>query len=96
MAQTFAADPLANTWGLMPRYLRERQAAERAAVAAAPVPSPQPDAMDFYRETPRLDAATSDLRRRIAGIRQPRPSPLVMAAPAFAGVSLALGVLLCN
>jgi hypothetical protein len=96
MVQTFPADPFTAAWGLVPRYLRERQAADRAAAAAAPPPSPEPDVADFYRQTPRLDAATSDLRRRIARTGQSRRSPLAMAAPAFAGVSLALGVLLCN
>jgi hypothetical protein len=95
MAQTLATDALAGTFGLMPRYLRERLAAEAEAPAeaATAVPPPAPVVTDLLLAMRRIDAATPDLRRRIAAASQSRFSPLAMA-PAFAGASLMLGVLL--
>jgi len=95
MTQTRTTDPLASTWGLMPRYMRERLAAEAAEQVNAPAPAaPLPVVSDFYCPGRRVDTTTTDLRRRIAAAQAPRRLPLAMMAPAFAGLSLAIGALL--
>jgi hypothetical protein len=98
MAQTLATDPFTSSFGLAPRYWRERQLASLALAGATAAPSVRAsDAPDLLAALRPVDAATADLRRRLsdAGWR-PRRAPLAVAVPAFAGVSLALGVLLGN
>ena len=90
MAHTLTSAPLANTVGLAPRYFRERQAAD--ALAATQVPAaPAVTAPEAAGRC--LDVVTADLRRRIATVGEPRRSVLALTAPAFAGVSLVLGLL---
>ncbi len=98
MAQTLAADPFVSTFGLAPRYWRERQMAALAMAGATAAPSvPVSEAPDLLAALRPVDAVTADLRRRIGAVRAPaRRSPLALAGPAFAGVSLALGMLLGN
>jgi hypothetical protein len=94
MAQSLAADPLVATFGLAPRYWRERQMAALALAGAAAAPAPVADAPDLLAALRPVDAVTADLRRRIVAAGRPRRTKLAVAGPAFAGLSLALGVLL--
>jgi hypothetical protein len=97
MAQTLAADPFTSSFGLAPRYWRERQIAALAMASATAAPSVSlSEAPDLLAALRPVDAVTADLRRRIDAARPSRRSPLALAAPAFAGVSLALGMLLGN
>ena len=96
MAQTFATDPIAVPFGLAPRYWRERQKAALALAGAAASPALAPAAADLLAALRPVDAVTADLRRRILAAARPRRSPFAVAAPAFAGVPIALGVLLGN
>ncbi len=81
-----AADPLAKTWGLVPRYLRERQAAEASARLVAPQPASAPDFSDLLSGMRAVDAVTTDLRRRLATVA-PR------SAPARGGVAMMVTLL---
>jgi hypothetical protein len=98
MAQTLATDPFTSSFGLAPRYWRERQMAALTMASATAAPAvPVSDAPDLLAALRPVDAATADLRRRIGAVPGPaRRSPLALAGPAFAGVSLALGMLLGN
>jgi hypothetical protein len=72
-------DPLVMTWGLVPRYLRERQAAEAAALARSRAAASAPQATEPVGEARAVDAGTPDLRRRVAAAaRPPRHLPLAM------------------
>jgi hypothetical protein len=94
MAQTSPAhDPLTQTWGLVPRYLRQQRAAEAAASRTQPAPAQVPDVAEVLRNARPVDAATADLRRRVVSAGTARRSPLAMAAPLYAGVAVMLGVL---
>ena len=81
MAQTLVADPLAKTWGLVPRYLRERQAAEAFARANPPQLAPAPEPDELLTGPRAMDAVTADLRRRVA------------VAPSRSSVALMIGML---
>ena len=96
MGHTVTTDPLAKTLGLVPRYVRERQAAEaleRARQRAAP---PPPPVVHEEFDAPPCEVATSSLRERIAVATSPRRTRLMIAAPAAAGLLLMLGMLLNN
>ena len=97
MTQTHGTDPLAKTWGLVPRYMRERQAAEarETALAASVVRPAAAPAAELFRAQP-VDAVTADLRRRIAIVEPSRRVRLSIAAPSFAGMSLAVAALLSH
>jgi hypothetical protein len=89
MAQPLAIEPITVSGGLVPRYLREMQANASASPPAVPTEIP-----DMPHDTRPVDAATADLRRRLAAAGwRPCPASLAMAAPGIAGVSLALGAL---
>ncbi len=97
MVQTFAsADPLANTWGLMPRYWRERQAAAAAALAAARAATPAGAAAvalpDPFAALRPVDAGTADLRRRLAACRPAPRATRAVAAPALASAAFLFGL----
>jgi hypothetical protein len=71
-------DPMAKVWGIVPRYMRERQAAEALAVALeAATPKPVPVVIEEEMGGA-VDAVTADLRRRLA-TQAPRRSGLGMA-----------------
>lgn len=93
MGPTVTTDPLAKTFGLMPRYVRERQAAEALGQACRAAPPPTPAVPDAFASRP-CDPLTADLRRRIAIAKPPRPVKLLIAAPTLAGVLLMLRALL--
>jgi hypothetical protein len=97
MSKAEAKDPTASITGLQPRYVRERQAAADMASAklaadAANRP-PSPDVNDLLHAMRPVDAATSDLRRRIVEAK-PRRMSLGVTMPQFPSVSFMTGLLL--
>lgn len=95
MRQAVTTESLAKTMGLVPRYVRERNAAgapDAARNATLPPAPPVPE----VSVAPTCDAITADLRRRIAGAsaKSPLRVNLKVTAPAFAAALLVLGVLL--
>jgi hypothetical protein len=94
-----ANDPMAKVWGIVPRYMRERQAAEAAAQALAEAleaAAPKPAAAGAQEPVGgTVDAVTADLRRRLA-TQAPRRPGLGMAIPALAGLSVAFGALISH
>lgn len=105
MAQMTTNDPLANISGLTPRYVRVRQAANEQAslaaaeAAAASAAAPAPDNSELFAALRPVDAATTELRRRVMQAasepRRRRPS-LMVTAPAVAGLGLVLWQLVSN
>jgi len=97
MTQTHVSnDPMAKVWGIVPRYMRERQAAEAAADALAlalEAAAPKPAAVVVVADDAGapVDAVTADLRRRLAAAQPARRPALVLAIPALAGLSIAFG-----
>ncbi len=72
-----AKDPLAGISGLMPRHQRAREAsaAEALAKMATALPDeipPPPEVADLLSAMRPVDAATSDLRRRIIAAKPGR------------------------
>ncbi len=78
------------TCGLVPRYLRERQAAHARmeALARAPDVVATAPAPTLPLGAGPVDAATAELRRRLAAARPARRAPLAVVAPAFASAAL--------
>jgi hypothetical protein len=79
-------DPLSKITGLLPRYVRERLAAQQSAdavstSAAADAP-PKQHVDDLLHAIRPVDAATADLRRRIIAAG-PRRLQLGVAMPSF-------------
>jgi hypothetical protein len=100
MTQTQVSnDPMAKVWGIVPRYMRERQAAEAAAEALAlelEAAAPKPAPVVVEEEVGgTVDAVTADLRRRLA-TQAPRRPGLGMAVPALAGLSIVFGALISH
>ncbi len=84
--------------GLVPRYLRERQAvaafmraAAEAAAANRPPPPPSPEVAELLRMMRPVDAVTPDLRRRIQAAH---PNRARLAGSAVAGMAFFAGLLI--
>jgi hypothetical protein len=86
-------DPFAANAGLTPRYLRMRQYAAERAQYQTPAHVPDPGVDDLRP----VDAATADLRRRVAAASRPAwQSSLMVTGPMLAGLSLLLWQVVSN
>jgi hypothetical protein len=91
MTNAVHRDPFTNTIGLVPRYMRTRQAAAARGAVEAPAPAPKPVDLAV-----RYDTVTPELRRRILAaaegaprrqLLQERPAPSLLARNSLASLA---------
>jgi hypothetical protein len=89
------ADPLAKFNGMVPRYVRMRRVVElEQAEVVAPPPKPVPEVHELIRDMRPVDAATADLRRRLAAANEATGvRGLIMSGARLKGAAIGVALL---